>query len=392
MERRRVATAGVVGSGSSGKEVVNLAETAERKLVRRTMQSFIDDRWPLSAVRELVDGRGALPDDLTRQAAHLGWFALFVDEERGGGSFTDDRMADAALVAELRGANLQPGAFASVCGATDLIEIGRPALGLELLDKVVEGEGLVVVPCAGDDARGDLLGVSRDEEGLRLSGAVTVDAVDDLAAVLVTARVDGRRVPVVVALDAPGVECSPLAGLDVTTAFQRVTLTDVRCTPEQVVDVSEDQLDVALARVTTLSLVETVATLRALLEMTTDYAKTRVALGRPIGSFQALKHLLADVSVVVEASQAAVDAAVRACSEQSPSAPEVTSIAKVFVGESALDAVQDCLQVHGGIGFAWEHDLHLYMRRVASGLAMFGTPDEHRARIIRTHRDHGELQ
>jgi alkylation response protein AidB-like acyl-CoA dehydrogenase len=126
--------------------------------------------------------------------------------------------------------------------------------------------------------------------------------------------------------------------------------------------------------------------------MTTDNAKTRVAFGRPIGSFQAHKHLLADVSDVVEASQAAVDAAVRALSEHTPSASEVASIAKVFVGESALDAVQDCLQVHGGIGFAWEHDLHLYMRRVASGLAMFGTADEHRARIIRAHRDHGELQ
>lgn len=370
---------------------MDLAETAERKLVRRTMQSFIDDRWPLSSVRDLADGRAAVPADLTRQAAHLGWYALFVDEELGGGSFTDDRMSDAALVAELRGGGLQPGPFASVCGAADLLQTGRSAWGPKLLEGLVEGEALVAIPCAGDSGFGGGLAATTEGDDLRLSGSVVVDAVDNLGAVLVVVGVDGRRQPVLVPLDATGVDRAPLAAMDITTAFQRITFSDVVCSLDQVVEVTEEELDQTLARVTTISLVETLATMRALVEMSTEYARTRVAFGRPIGSFQALKHLLADVSVTVEAASAVIGAAVRACSSRSPGAPEVASIAKVFMAESALEAVQDCLQVHGGIGFAWEHDLHLYMRRVASGVAMFGTADDHRELILRAHRTAGEL-
>ena len=124
---------------------------------------------------------------------------------------------------------------------------------------------------------------------------------------------------------------------------------------------------------------------RRLAEITVEYAKARIAFGRPIGSFQALKHILADISFWAEVSTAAATAAADAVADARPTASEIVSIAKAYVGEAGTQLAQQCLQVHGGIGFTWEHDLHFYLRRLAADRVLYGDPEWHRERICRIH-------
>ena len=112
-------------------------------------------------------------------------------------------------------------------------------------------------------------------------------------------------------------------------------------------------------------------------EMTLEYTAQRCSFGRPLASYQVLKHRLADIKLWIEASHAAVEGAVAAVAEESPSAAQLVSTAKLYVGNKAPDIVQDCIQMHGGIGVTWEHDLHLYLRRVTTDRQLLGTPDDH---------------
>jgi alkylation response protein AidB-like acyl-CoA dehydrogenase len=120
-----------------------------------------------------------------------------------------------------------------------------------------------------------------------------------------------------------------------------------------------------------------------LLEFTVRYAKDRVAFGRPIGSFQAIKHLLADASVALEASKAMVAAAVYAIDHEQSDADQIVSMAKAFVGDAARDVVDACWQTHGGIAYTWAHDFHLYLRRLTTDISLYGDPSWHRERLFR---------
>ncbi len=135
----------------------------------------------------------------------------------------------------------------------------------------------------------------------------------------------------------------------------------------------------------TLSVAESVGAMTRLLEITVGYAKDRTAFGRPIGSFQALKHLLADASLSVEVSAAAATAAAHAVGDRSPAGSEIASLAKAYVGDAGVAVAQACQQTHGGIGFTWEHDLHFYLRRLAVDRVLYGDPSWHRERVCRIH-------
>jgi alkylation response protein AidB-like acyl-CoA dehydrogenase len=142
---------------------------------------------------------------------------------------------------------------------------------------------------------------------------------------------------------------------------------------------SEFQLQVGVV----LLCAETIGALDALFSMTVAYAKDRVAFGWPIGSFQSIKHILADQVLFLETAKAAAVDAAHAVAECRPDAASAVSIAKAYIGDIGIDLVQECLQVHGGIGYTWEHDLHLYLRRVTANAALLGTSSWHRERLCR---------
>jgi alkylation response protein AidB-like acyl-CoA dehydrogenase len=126
---------------------------------------------------------------------------------------------------------------------------------------------------------------------------------------------------------------------------------------------------------------ETVGAAARVFEFTLEYARDRVAFGRPIGSYQALKHRLAEMKTALEGSFATATSSTKAVAAGADDAAELVSVAKAYIGEHAVAIVQDCVQLHGGIGVTWEHDLHLYLRRVTQNAALYGSPRQHRERI-----------
>jgi alkylation response protein AidB-like acyl-CoA dehydrogenase len=186
----------------------------------------------------------------------------------------------------------------------------------------------------------------------------------------------------------PGVTVTPLQGLDITRRFADVSLDDIAVPLDSIVGTpggAQDAVDAQLDLAVVLTLAESVGAMQHLVEITVDYAKARIAFGRPIGSFQALKHILADVSMWTEISIAGAEAAANAVADGRATASEIASIAKAYAGDAGTQIAQLCFQVHGGIGFTWEHDLHLYLRRLAADRVLYGDPDWHRERICRIH-------
>ncbi len=186
----------------------------------------------------------------------------------------------------------------------------------------------------------------------------------------------------------PGITVTPLEALDVTQRYGSVSFDDVVVPVTSAIGHAggaDRDVEVQLQLACVLSTAETVGAMDALFELTRRYALDRTAFGRPIGSFQAVKHQLADLSLALEASKAIAAAAVRAVQEDRKEAGEVVSMAKSWVADAGIDLAQGCAQVFAGIGFTWEHDLHLFLRRITMNGVLFGQPDWHRERICRAH-------
>jgi alkylation response protein AidB-like acyl-CoA dehydrogenase len=367
--------------------------TAEQELVRETAARFISSSCPLARVRDLADTPHGIDNDYIRRAAELGWFAALVPEALGGGTVSGKGVADAAVVAEERGSGLQPGAFVPInIVAHALAAGGSDDQKSRLLPAVVSGELPVAWALGGNHpawAPGAGLFVRAGGRGVVVSG--TAEAVQDAhlaAQVLVTGRTAGHHTQVLVPTSAPGVRVEPLQGLDLTRRLCRVHFDNVEVVADDVVgtiggadSLVERQLQITLV----LAVAETIGAMRRDFEMVVEYAKARIAFGRPIGSFQAIKHQLADAAVSLETSQAIATTATHAVQNCSEDAAELASAAKAYVGDAALDVALTCFQVFGGIGYTWEHDQHLYLRRLTSDAALYGSPTWHRERICRLH-------
>jgi alkylation response protein AidB-like acyl-CoA dehydrogenase len=373
---------------------VDLELSDDQELFRETTARFIEARCPLPVVRRLADEPSAHDPAVTRDAGELGWFALFVPEEFGGGSVSGSPLQDAVIIAEERGRFVQPGPFVATNvaafaiardGTRDQQEAYLPGMASAELTAswaISDRSGLPVPGAVRTTAR---------DGGYVLDGTAGLVAEGGAAAVfLVTAAdTDGAGVTqFLVPADTAGVTIVPLDGLDLTRRFVDVRFDGVALGADAVLGTAggasesvEHQLDVAIA----LTLAESVGAMRRLVEITVDYAKARTAFGRPIGSFQALKHLLADASFWAEVSTAGAWAAAQAVAEGRPTASEIASIAKAYAGDAGTEVAQVCLQAHGGIGFTWEHDLHFYLRRLAADRVLYGDPAWHRERICRIH-------
>src|SRR5262249_37044245 len=179
-------------------------------------------------------------------------------------------------------------------------------------------------------------------------------------------------------------EVRALDGLDLSRRFGEVRFDDTEIPSSTLVGDTasgagqiERQLRVACA----LTVAESVGAMDYDLALAVQYAKDRIAFGRPIGSFQAVKHLLADTSLMLEMSKGLALAAAQAVGDDQDDAGEVASMAKAFVGDCGIDLAQNCFQVFGGIGYTWEHDQHLYLRRLTTDAALYGDPAWHRERL-----------
>jgi alkylation response protein AidB-like acyl-CoA dehydrogenase len=368
--------------------------TAEQTLFRDTAVSFIEAELPVARTRELHDDPLGYDRSWLRKSAELGWFAMMVPEADGGGSVSGAGLADAAILAEQMGRFVQPGPFIPVnVVAAAITAEGSAAQREALLPGIVTGEQ--VVTWAFADARGNWdagagAHARRDGDDLVLSGSrgCVQDAISS-DALLVAASLDGVPVQLLVPSRAPGVTIRPLRTLDLSRRFADVEFDAVRVGRDDLLGTGgtggTGPLDAQLLNAIVLTCADTIGAIDALFTMTVAYARQRIAFGRPIGSFQAIKHILADQALYLEACKAAAAAAVAAVQAAAPDSAGVASMAAAYIGDVACDIAQECLQVHGGTGYAWEHDLHLFLRRVRSNSLLFGEPTWHRERVCAFH-------
>jgi len=299
---------------------------------------------------------------------------------------------DAALIASARGALLQPGSFIGTnVVAYVLARAGSDQSRDEILPGLLSGEASASWATAAAGGIGGRLdaGVGArvlDDGGLELTG--TTSAVQDVDAsswLLVTCATGDGPTQAIVAAAAPGVTVIELDSLDITRRFADVRFGAVRVAPTSVVGTpgsAEGLITRQLAVACTLLAAETVGAMDHDFEMTLQYAKDRIAFGRPIGSFQGVKHQLADTSLALEMSKSLALAAARTVGDEDDGhGPAAASMAKSYIGDAGIALVQTCFQIFGGIGYTWEHDQHLYLRRITTDAGLFGDPTWHREHL-----------
>ena len=367
--------------------------TGDQELLRETAAKFMDASCPLDVVRQLGASETGLPANYMHDAAELGWFSLLVPEENGGGSVSGYGLRDAAILAEERGRRLQPGPFVPMnIVAAALGSGGSASQKAKVLPAIMNGDAVAtsaVANAAGTWQPDADVSVSSTEGRFILSGRAGLVQDASLADwFLVAATGPDGLYQFLIPSSGAGVTITPRRAHDITQRFAFVDFDRVEVDEDALVgdagNASAD-LDRQLQLALVLLVAETIGAIDALFEMTRQYAIDRIAFGRPIGSFQAVKHQLADMSLSVEAGKSIATAATRAVQAGASDGSEIASMAKAWVGDTGIDIAQGCFQVFGGIGYTWEHDLHLFLRRITMNALLFGEPDWHRERICEIH-------
>src|SRR5581483_5210588 len=312
--------------------------TDDQRVLLDASARFVDDTYPLTRVRERAFDDGGFATDYRRRAGELGWYSLLVPEGLGGGRVSGNSVLDAALVAYTRGRTLPPAPFVGTnVVARALALAGTDEHREKVLPALMAGDSSAAWVVAAPPGRPQLDGPARAIAGsgtYMLTGHCTYVAAGDAHAwLLVTAATDGGPVQLLVPPETPGVRVVALDSLDLTRRYAEVHLDGVELPASSLVgtpgdaDLVADQLAIACA----LTVAESVGAMDRDFEMTVAYAKDRIAFGRPIGSFQAVKHLLADMSLLLEMSKAVALAAARTLGTGDPYGPEAASMAKAFV-------------------------------------------------------------
>jgi alkylation response protein AidB-like acyl-CoA dehydrogenase len=370
---------------------VDLELSDDQELFRVTSRRFINDALPLTAVRAMADDGRDVDHRYLRQAAELGWFTMLVPEEAGGGSISGHGVRDAAIAAEERGRVLQPGAFTDMnVVAAAIAAGGSEEAKTKVLPDLLAGQCVAAWAVSGptgtfDPAAGVV--VSRTGDAARLQGAKVLVQDAHLASWFLVSATDGDGVSqFLVPADAPGVHVRRRSALDLTRRLSEVRFDDVEVDASMLVGLPrearaavERQLDVACV----LGCAESVGAMDVIFDATVQYAKVRTAFGRPIGSFQAVKHLLADTAMTLEQSKAISVAATRAVDAETPDSSALASTAKAFIGEAGVTLAHNCWQAFGGIAFTWDHDFHLFLRRLTLDTSLYGEATFHLERLCR---------
>jgi alkylation response protein AidB-like acyl-CoA dehydrogenase len=343
-------------------------------------------------VRELAESAIRFDAAAWRACADQGWVALFAPEAHGGMAETGVGVVDASIIAEELGRVVFAGPFlpASVV-AFAIARAGSEAQQAKYLPGLASGEVRAAWCFAGPQPRAGLdpgaVRASADGAGYVLNGrAGFVEDAEDADLLLVTAAAEDGLSQFLLPAGTAGVSTDPLKTLDLGRRLAHVRFDGVQLGGEALLGHAgaaaadfEHQLQVAVV----LQCAETVGVTDRALEFTLDYVQQRVAFGRPIGSFQALKHRLADHAAQLEGSKAAAAHAAKAVQARAPDAAIAVSIAKSQCGRQAVQIIRDCVQMHGGIGLTWNHDIHFYLRRAVSNEALLGSPAAHHERLCR---------
>jgi alkylation response protein AidB-like acyl-CoA dehydrogenase len=362
--------------------------TSDQEFFRDTTARFLDEHASVAAVRALRDDPAGFDPERWRRGADLGWTSLLVGEDHGGGSVSGRGLVDLGLVAYEFGRRAAPGPLLT----TNVVAGALSAAGAhpELLAGLLDGSAIASWCHAEPPPHGRLgdLGLQIRVEGgdVVLDGLKRpVEAAGSATHLLVTGRTGEGITQVVVPVDTPGVTVTPLRSVDLTRRFGAVHFDGVRIAADAVlgqVGKAGEDVERQLQQALVVLAAESVGAMETAFEMTLEWSFDRYSFGRPLASYQALKHRFAHMKSWLEAGHALVDEAAEAVADGAPGAAKAASAAKAFVGEHGSELVQDCVQLHGGIGVTYEHDIHLYVRRHTVDRSLHGTPGEHRLRIV----------
>ena len=373
---------------------MKLAIATEQQELRDAVRRFLADRAPLARVRELMETPDGIDRPVWRQAgAQLGLQGIAIPEEYGGAGFS---FVEQAIVLEELGAALYGGPYlaSAVLAATALLSAPDQVARAKLLPPIASGQTVATLAVAEDDG-------SWDPAAVRLTASRVASAapgggwildghksfvLDGHAAdlILVVAATDSGLSLFGVRAGAAGLNRRVLPTLDQTRKLARLEFRSVSSArligaPGEAGTVLARSLDVAAIALAA----EQLGGAQRALDMAVGYAKTRHQFGRPIGSFQAIKHRCADLLLEVSSLRSAVRYAAAAVAEDSAEIPVVAAMTKAYASDVYFDVAAENIQIHGGIGFTWEHDAHLYFKRAKSSELFLGDASYHRERLAR---------
>jgi len=364
--------------------------TDEQRLLGMTARRFLEAAQPIERLRRPGSSAPGLDPLEWRQAAELGWTALLVSESDGGGSVSGNGLADLIVIAENHGRALYSGPLVEVnVVAAAVSRQGTPEQKTAILPGLLDGSS--VATWATCELHGHWLPDTIRLEARRVADGFVVDGtksfvVDEPAAscLLVTARLEEGLPQFLAPRAAPDIPVCPERSLDLARGMATVRFEEVHLPGTALLEGAGGAEAAIQHQLSTAALVTAagiVGGLDRVFELTVEYGLDRHAFGRPVLSYQALKHRMADTRASLEAAHGLIDGAAEAFGRQDPEAHILASAAKAYVGDLALDVVQDAIQIHGGVGVTWEHDLHLYLRRATVDRVLYGDPREHRERV-----------
>ena len=356
----------------------------EQEMLRKSARDFLAAESPMTYVRRMMEDDRGFTDAQWKQMAELGWMGLILPEQYGGagGDFVD-----MVVVLEEMGRAVLPGPFFAtvILGGVALLEGGSDGQKASFLPKIAAGDLRVTLaqlePNARWDAEGIELQARKDGGGYRLAGTkLFVPDAHTADVIIVAGREPGSKGAEGVTLflvdaGASGVKATLLKTMDQTRKLCEVVLEDVRVPADRVLGqpgAGWKLLDRVVDRGKVGLCAEMCGGAQKVLEMSVAYAKVREQFGRPIGSFQAIQHKCANMLVEVESSKSATYYAAWAVANDVAEAPLAAAMAKAYTSDAYRHTAGEGIQIHGGIGFTWEHDMHIYFKRAKSSEVTFG--------------------
>ena len=345
--------------------------------LRASVRALVDKQAPWDAVLARTDTDEAVDTDLwKRLTGEIGVAGLAVPEDRGGAGAT---WREAAVVAEELGRAVAPVPYLGTVVATALLlGTGPTDVTDELLAAVAAGERAAVLAVGGTHGAGSPVPVTVQRQGAGdlLAGTVTA-VVDAVTADVLLVPVDAAGGLAVVEADGDGVTRTTSESLDMTRRLTDITLDGAPARIVEGGDMGRD-VDRALRIGAAILASEQLGLAERCLADTVEYLRTRHQFGRALASYQALKHRLADLWVAITQARATARYAARCAADDSPDLPVAAAVAQAHCSEVALLAAEEALQLHGGIGFTWEHPAHLFLKRARADALILGSADHHR--------------
>jgi len=367
---------------------MNFGFSEEQEFLRTTAREFLAKEAPMTAVRELMDDPRGYKPEIWAKMAELGWTGLLLPEEYGGAGLS---LVDLIVVAEELGRALTPSPFfATLQGSLAVLHGGTETQKKEILPAVSAGRKVlsfaITEESGNEDAASLATRATRDGAGWKLSGAkLFVPDAQNADAIVVAARSGGAGEGgislFVVERGAPGLTITALKSLDQTRRIAEVRFDG---TPAQLLgreNAGWETWKKVRAHALVYLSAEALGGAQKVLDDSVKYAKERVQFGKPIGVNQAIKHKCADMLIEVESSKSITYYAAWAVSEGIDEAELAASMAKAYTSDAYRHASGENIQIHGGVGFTWEYDCHLYFKRAKAIEVTYGDPTEHRERV-----------